>query len=795
MRGEGLEALHRLGQVHPGLMSQVGEACVLLGELLSSGLPVQSGFVIPHSITAALWAQLTWPEYPMLQDFPHLALSPSVEEPAQLQALARVIERNLKTLTLPSAWTKQWQSLLREGAMPYLYLTPQIWFGGSGGVIPEGRLPLPLMPTLCRATLPALIQSLQELWVGLCQAQTLLVLQQQELRLAQVRLSVLVQPLHSVHRTGWLQISPQSMDVASILGLPRGVWQGEMRPEIYRLQTDTPVQHWSGDQAFVHKPTAKRNHKTVVNSRALQVQRNLELPQSLLQVLLQLGQALREECPDQSLRLEWMLDHAGTDDVERPKLLGILSGIPFPVILPPPEKSIKVGGKTDPVGPIPSDWPQTLAQGLGVSPGQIRGQVLVVGKLQDLEGLSTLQSPILVLTQLAPQNLPWLEQAAGLICERGGMTSHGAMMARELNRPAVVGVLRATNQLQTGQWVRVDGDRGLVYPSTPEEAQDAGALAGSPGPVELAPPIRCSTDLAVYIALSQVNSVPRVQHLQPEGVGLVRGEWLLAPVIQGAKPFVAEAKEAADSVFPWQQDWSQALGQVLGAFPGQRILYRSVDMGALNDPFAGLGLLPIESGQNPALGLRGMAWHRHCDRLLTLELTLLKAILAAPDPPRVAYVLPFVRSPQDVAFCLAKMNQVGLQVGHSLTLWIMAEVPALLYQLEDYRHFGIEGMVIGLSDLTQLLVGVDREQPLLADYRNESQAAIMGVTEAFIQRATAMKWQSWVSGDLFSYPAHWLQRLQGMGLSGISVDLQTYESLQRSPQSPDQVTTASQAPN
>ncbi len=795
MRDEELEALHRLDQVHPGLMSQVGESCVLLGELLSSGFPVQSGFVIPHAITAALWSQLTWPEHPMLQDFPHLALPPSVEEPAQLQALACVIERNLQTLRLPSAWTRQWQSLLREGSMPYLYLTPQIWYGGSGGMIPEGRLPLPLMPTLCRAKLPALIQALQELWVGLCQAQALLVLQQQELRLAQVRLSVLVQPLSTIHRAGWLQISPQSIDVASVLGLPQGVWQGEMRPEIYRLQTNPQVQHWSGEQAFVHSPTAKRNHKSVVDSRALQAQRNLELPQSLLQSLLRLGQALREESPERSLRMEWMLDHAGTDAVESPKLLGILAGIPFPVILPPSEQSMEVGGKPAPVGPTPSEWPHTLAQGLGVSPGQIRGQVLVVGNPQDLEGLSTLQSPILVLTQLAPQNLPWLEQAAGLICERGGMTSHGAMMARELNRPAVVGVLRATNQLQTGQWVMVDGDRGLIYPASSADAQDSVALAHARASTEPAPPIRCSTDLAVYIALSQVNSVPRVQHLQPEGVGLVRGEWLLAPLMPVVQPLVDKVQTDVDRRLPWQQDWSQALGQVLGAFPGQRILYRSVDMGALNDPSTGLGLLPSELGQNPALGLRGMAWHRHCDRLLTLELTLLKAILAAPDPPCLAYVLPFVRSPQDVAFCLAKMNQVGLPVGKNLALWIMAEVPALLYQLEDYGNFGIEGIVIGLSDLTQLMVGVDREQPLLADYRHETQATMMGVTEAFVQRAAAMQWQSLVSGDLLSYPAHWLQRLQGMGLSGISVDLQTYEALQRSPQSPDQVTTASQAPN
>ena len=196
------------------------------------------------------------------------------------------------------------------------------------------------------------------------------------------------------------------------------------------------------------------------------------------------------------------------------------------------------------------------------------------------------------------------------------------------------------------------------------------------------------------------------------------------------------------------------------------IFYRAVDLYAAD--WNRLSAAPTNHENNPAIGLRGSLRHLFDAHLLDLELEILQEFLNDRFE-NLRFILPFVRSPQEVQHCVQKMQDLGIH--DRLPLWMMAEVPSVLFALEAYKDAGIQGIAIGINDLTQLLLGIDRDHPSFELVWSDQHATVMAAIVQLVRSATALDLPSILCGSLNHVSNEWLEQLLGAGLTGVSVDM------------------------
>ena len=142
-------------------------------------------------------------------------------------------------------------------------------------------------------------------------------------------------------------------------------------------------------------------------------------------------------------------------------------------------------------------------------------------------------------------------------------------------------------------------------------------------------------------------------------------------------------------------------------------------------------------------------------------------------------MLPFVRTARELAACRELVSRSGLLERRGFELWIMAEVPSVLFALESYAALGVAGISIGSNDLTQLLLGADRDSELLAEVFDERDPAVQAYLLELIPRARALGLQTSICGQAPSVHPEYADLLVGAGIDAISVNLDVVERARR----------------
>jgi pyruvate, water dikinase len=726
--------------------AQAGTQLLSLNKLLQAGCPGENGLIIPDPVMQAVWRQINWSNE-ILQDFPYLNLNVLLSQAAQVQFMAQTLQQGILAQVLPSTWAEAWQQGLSRWRSPALILTAYLWIEPKAQSTEAAKM-LFLKPSRCDLELNAVWVSLKTLWAQLLQAQNLHILGYLGLRPDQLRLSVLVQPLAPVQASGWLQIGHHALALEAVSQVDLAPWQGERWPDCYLY--DRRAAQWI--EPFT--PCLSSAPSSQPKPKTSSVKPDL-LSAKTLQALVDIATAVPSQAyADAPLTLTWVLPKASSK--ASPKLLGFVPDLPLPL-----HSSLQSLGRNRSASDAADDPSQPLAMGLGASPGCIVAPVVVVQSF-DRVSPSACQGKILAVHRLEPTHLAWLKEAVGLLCETGGITSHGAILARELGCPAIVGLSNLTQTLQTGQRVFMDGTAGKVYGQSSEGINLS--------PLELAPPDRkalkpFSTSTQLLANLSQLSGLKKAQTHGIDGIGVVRGEWLLLSQTTGAKPL------KSPSGFDYQhlgQQMETTLATMAQTIAPQPIYYRSIDC----LPDWEEQSHPVPDAQNPSLGLRGTLRYRYDPCLFEMELAVLAALLNQ-GVKNLRFILPFVRSPAEVAFCVEKIGTVGIDA-RNLPLWIMAEVPSVLFSLEQYRQVGVQGIAIGSNDLAQLVLGIDRDHAAFTDIFNQNRSALETVVLQLVQKASALGLSSLLCGDLLlaQPPLHpWLSQLIAAGLTGIAVEI------------------------
>ncbi len=412
-----------------------------------------------------------------------------------------------------------------------------------------------------------------------------------------------------------------------------------------------------------------------------------------------------------------------------------------------------------------------LVRGLPASPGRVSGLVRVLRTPG--EGKLLQDGEVLVAPMTNPDWVPTIRRAAALVTDGGGMTCHAAIVSRELGVPAIVGARAATTVLRDGEPVTVDGEHGVVLAGADQPAEHAAVDAGRPllEPARPAPGAeRDTTGLEalgtrVYVNLAFPEKAAAAAELAVDGVGLLRAEFMLTTALDGVHPrkLIADGRSGE-----FVDRMAASLLEVTTAFDPRPVVYRTTDFrtNEFRNLDGGDDFEPVED--NPMIGYRGCYRYLKTPEAFALELEVLARV--REQTPNLIVMLPFVRTGWELEACLEAIDASPLGRQRGLKRWIMAEVPSVIFRLADYVGLGIDGVSIGSNDLTQLMLGVDRDSEICAELFDESDPAVLAAIEAIISTARRCGITSSLCGQAPSNRPEFAEHLVRWGITSVSVN-------------------------
>ncbi len=410
-----------------------------------------------------------------------------------------------------------------------------------------------------------------------------------------------------------------------------------------------------------------------------------------------------------------------------------------------------------------------LVRGLGAAPGAGHGKVKIISELG--QGNDLLEGDVLVTHMTAPDWVPLMRRSAAIITDSGGMTCHAAIVSRELGIPCVVGAGDATTKLRDGELVTVDARHGAVYEGeialiAQDEAAEGPAPAGGAAPV---------TATQLLVNLSEPSQIERAAKLDVDGVGLLRAELMVIEALDGKHPRqLIEQGRGEEFV----ERVGEALTSFAEGFSPRPITYRTIDF--RSNEFRGLEggdrFEPEEA--NPMIGYRGALRYMREPDLFALELAAIRRVWDAGHS-NFHVMLPFVRTPQELTVCRDAMRDEGLLDRPGFELWVMAEVPSVYFHLERYAALGVKGISVGSNDLTQLMLGADRDSELLAELFDERDPAVTDYLRLLIPRAHELGLSTSICGQAPSVHPEYAQLLVEAGIDAISVNIDAVDRARR----------------
>ncbi|MCX8196812.1 MAG: phosphoenolpyruvate synthase [Candidatus Micrarchaeota archaeon] len=414
-----------------------------------------------------------------------------------------------------------------------------------------------------------------------------------------------------------------------------------------------------------------------------------------------------------------------------------------------------------------------LAKGLGASPGVGKGRVVILASPKEIGRVQ--KGDVLVTEMTTPDFVPAMKKAAAIVTNSGGMTCHAAIVSREMGIPCIVGTKNATTVLKEGQLVTVDATRGIIYEGEVEIERKIGAEE-APERFEASPPSLSVpvTGTKIYVNLAEVELAEKVSKLPCDGVGLLRAEFMISQIGEHPKKMIKEKRE---------QEFIDKLAESLrifaAAFYPRPVVYRATDFktNEYRNLKGGEDFEPIEA--NPMMGYRGCARYIAEPEVFSLELKAIKKVRDEFGMKNLWLMLPFVRRIGELRAIKEMLKAHGIHHTRDFKLWIMVEVPSTVFLIDKFCDEGIDGVSIGTNDLTQLILGIDRDNATLAEGFDERNDAVLRAIERVIKVCNQKNVTVSLCGQAPSVYPEFAEKLVEYGITSISVNPDAVERTRR----------------
>lgn len=399
-----------------------------------------------------------------------------------------------------------------------------------------------------------------------------------------------------------------------------------------------------------------------------------------------------------------------------------------------------------------------LLTGDPASPGIASGPVRILQSAKDIGKIS--QGDILVAPQTNPDYVPAMKKAAAIVTDKGGRTSHAAIVSREIGIPAVVGTNNATKVLKNGQMITVHGIKGEVY--------NGGHFVQS---TDEATTEYIPTATKVYVNLAQPDFAEKIARRHVDGIGLLRAEFMMADIGVHPKKMIRDGKAKE-----YIEKLAESLMKFCQPFSPRPVVYRASDFktNEYRNLKGGKEFEPEES--NPMLGYRGAYRYIHDPEVFKLELEAIKLVRNKYGLKNLWLMLPFVRTVEELTQVKKIIASAGLYRSPSFKLWMMVEIPSNVILLDQFIEQGIDGVSIGSNDLTMLILGTDRDNNEVAPEFNEENPAVLWALEHVIKTAHKHKITVSLCGQAPSQKPRLLENLVRWGITSVSVSPDVIES-------------------
>jgi len=407
-----------------------------------------------------------------------------------------------------------------------------------------------------------------------------------------------------------------------------------------------------------------------------------------------------------------------------------------------------------------------ILQGAPASFGIASGPVRIINSLHDIPKIQI--GEILVASQTNPDYVPAMKKAVAIITDKGGRTSHAAIVSRELGIPAVVGTEKATLILKTGMVVTVNGEKGEVY--------KGGIVKSSLQNQSLTviPSNKITTVTKIYVNLSQPDFAEKVAAKNVDGIGLLRAEFIMANIGIHPKKLIHDSKKNL-----FVNTLANALERFCVAFNPRPVIYRASDFktNEYRGLVGGKDYEPIEP--NPMLGYRGAFRYISDPKVFELELEAIKYVREKKGLKNLSLMIPFVRTVNELLQVKKILSKNGLHRSPTFKLWMMVEIPANVILLDKFIAVGIDGVSIGSNDLTMLILGTDRDNSEVASIYDEQNEAILWALEKVIKTCNKYKITSSICGQAPSLYPSLVEKLVQWGITSISVSEDAIDSVRK----------------
>jgi pyruvate,water dikinase len=622
-----------------------------------------------------------------------------------------------------------------------------------------------------------LLGAVKKCWSSLFTPRAIFYRQSKKFAHADVKLAVVVQKMVNSRVSGVMFTrepntgEPKTI-VEAVFGLGEAIVGGEVTPDTYIIETATGK--------FFSKLISRQKKQIVRNdsggNRYVELDpetgRAQKLDDKHISKLVSTGKIM-ESHYRKALDIEWCLEDSELYMVQaRPvTTIGVRDKTPKEKTVgdKPHGEQVK---RSKPDGVVKMDTAggnepgKVLLKGLGASPGMASGAVKIVKNTAELDKVE--KGEILVSVMTTPDMVPAMAKASGIVTDEGGMTCHAAIVSRELGIPCIVGTGKATAVLRDKDKVSVDGRLGVVYEGgMPERKKDGYSPQALFVTAEV--PVT-ATNVLVNIGIPE--KAEEYARLPVRGVGLMRIEFIFTSYLQRHPLDMLKSGEGGAMV----DRLAEGIAKVARAFYPRPVIVRTSDFktNEYRGMIGGENYEPQES--NPMIGWRG------CSRYVSpqyreafrCELKAIAKVRHEMGLSNAMVMLPFVRTVDELKVIIKMMEDEGLHRNLHFKLYLMAEVPSIVFLADEFTRY-CDGFSIGSNDLTQLIMGADRDSEILGkmNYFDERNEAVKKAIELLIEAAHRNNIKVGICGQAPSVYHEFAEFLVRCGIDSISLNPDT----------------------